>query len=66
MSFSNSSSSFIPSIRRRDRSLVGRLVSAIRSQWPQRTRGSPELSAHLRRDIGLEPKAEPRNHWDYR
>jgi hypothetical protein len=66
MTFSNSSSSFIPSIRRRDRSLVGRLLSAIRAQRPQRTRGSPELSDHLRRDIGLGPKVERRNHWDYR
>lgn len=57
--------SFVPSIARRDRSVVSRLLSAILSQWPERTRGSPGLPDHLRRDIGLDPVDESRRYWDH-
>jgi hypothetical protein len=67
MSFSNSnlSSSFVPSIARRDQSVVSRLVSAILSQWPERTRGSPPLPNYLRRDVGLNPIEHSRKYWDH-
>ncbi|MBN9305288.1 MULTISPECIES: hypothetical protein [unclassified Devosia] len=57
--------SFVPSIARRDRSVVSRLLSAILSQWPERTRGSPRLPNYLRRDIGLDPVDEGRRYWDH-
>jgi hypothetical protein len=62
---SNLSSSFVPSIARRDRNIVGRLVSAILSQWPERTRGSPPTANYLRRDIGLAPLEPSRHWWDH-
>jgi hypothetical protein len=62
----STTSSLAPSVTQRDKSLLGRLVSAIRSQWPERTRGSPdELSDYLRRDIGLSPGHARRSHWDH-
>lgn len=57
--------SFVPSIARRDRSVVSRLLSAILSQWPERTRGSPPLPNYLRRDLGLDPVHESRKYWDH-
>lgn len=68
MSLSNSDlrASFVPSITRRDRSVVSRLLSAILSQWPERTRGSPPpVPNHLRRDLGLEPIEPRRGYWDH-
>jgi len=67
MSTSNTSitSSIVPSISRRDRSVIGRLVSAILSQWPERTRGSPPLPNYLRRDVGLDPIEPSRKYWDH-
>jgi hypothetical protein len=67
MSLSNSDvrTSFVPSISRRDRSVVARMLSAILSQWPERTRGSPPLSNYLRRDVGLDPIADRRKYWDH-
>ncbi|RYE09431.1 MAG: hypothetical protein EOP22_09125 [Hyphomicrobiales bacterium] len=65
MSLMNTSSSLVPSIERRDRTIVGRLVSAILSQWPERTRGSPPLPSYLRRDVGLEPLEPSRKYWDH-
>ena len=65
MSLMNSSSSFVPSITRRDKSVLGRLVSAILSQWPERTRGSPPLPNYLRRDVGLDPIVHRRDYWDH-
>jgi hypothetical protein len=67
MSLSNSElrNSFVPSIARQDRNLVRRLVSAILSQWPERTRGSPPLPNYLRRDIGLGPIEPSRKYWDH-
>jgi hypothetical protein len=66
MSLSNTSySSLVPSISRRDRSIVGRLMSAVLSQWPERTRGSPPTDTYLRRDIGLYPIEPRRNYWDH-
>ncbi|GEM_PF-3015471 len=65
MSVSNTSYKLVPSISRRDRTLVSRLVSAILSQWPERTRGSPPLPNYLRRDVGLEPLEPSRKHWDH-
>ena len=65
VSNTNLSASFVPSIARRDRNLVARLMSAILSQWPERTRGSPPLSNYLRRDIGLDPIDPRRSYWDH-
>jgi hypothetical protein len=67
MSVSNTNlrSSFVPSISRRERSLVGRLMSAILSQWPERARGSPPLPNYLRRDVGLGPIEPSRKYWDH-
>jgi hypothetical protein len=65
MSLSNTTSSFVPSIARRDKSVAGRLISAILSQWPERTRGSPPLPNYLRRDVGLDPIEPRRNYWDH-
>jgi hypothetical protein len=65
MSYSPTSSSFVPSIARRERGTVERLVSAILSQWPQRTRGSPPVPSYLRRDVGLMPVEESRKYWDH-
>ena len=31
-----------------------------------RTRGSPPMSEHLRRDLGLAPDEQVPSHWDYR
>jgi hypothetical protein len=59
-------SSFVPSVKREGRSVVARLASAVLSYWHQRTRGSPPLDNYLRRDIGLEPVEQRRDHWDYR
>ena len=66
MTLSNSQtrSSVVPSITRQDRNLVRRLVSAILSQWPERTRGSPPLPNYLRRDVGLNPIEPSRKHWE--
>jgi hypothetical protein len=57
--------SFVPSIARRDRSVVSRLLSAILSQWPERTRGSPPLPNYLRRGLGRDPVDESRKYWDH-
>jgi len=65
LSNTNLSSSFVPSISRRERGMVGRLVSAILSQWPERTRGSPPLPNYLRRDVGLDPIEPSRRYWDH-
>ena len=65
MSIFNNSSSFVPSISRQERGIVGRLVSAILSQWPERTRGSPPVPSYLRRDVGLWPIEPRRNYWDH-
>jgi hypothetical protein len=67
MSLSNTSlsSSLVPSISRRDRSVVSRMLSAILSQWPERTRGSPPLPNYLRRDVGLDPIDPGRKYWDH-
>jgi hypothetical protein len=66
MSNTNLSSSFVPSISRQERGIVGRLVSAILSQWPERTRGSPPPeNNYLRRDVGLGPLETRRNYWDH-
>ena len=54
-----------PSISRQDKSVISRLVSAILSQWPERTRGSPPLPNYLRRDIGLGPIEPSRKYWDH-
>ncbi len=59
------STSFVPSIARRERSVVARLMSAILSQWPERTRGSPPLNNYLRRDVGLGPIEPSRRYWDH-
>jgi len=66
MTLSNTAYSLVPSIARRDRSTASRLLSAILSQWPERTRGSPPLPNYLRRDIGLEPLEPSRKYWDVR
>jgi hypothetical protein len=66
VSNTNLSSSFVPSIARRERNLVGRLLSAVLSQWPERVRGSPtELPNYLRRDVGLDPIEPSRKYWDH-
>jgi hypothetical protein len=65
LSNSQSSTSYVPSIARRERGIVGRLVSAILSQWPERTRGSPPLSNYLRRDVGLDPIERSSKYWDH-
>lgn len=57
--------------------IAGAVVSAIvtmlasarpaRETRHHRSRGSPPVPAHLRRDLGLMPEVlEPRCHWDYR
>jgi len=67
MSLSNSEvrTSLVPSISRSDRSVVARMLSAILSQWPERTRGSPPLPNYLRRDVGLDPIELSRKYWDH-
>jgi hypothetical protein len=65
MTFSPATSSFVPSIPRRERGTVERLVSAILSQWPQRTRGSPPVPSYLRRDVGLLPEERSKRYWDH-
>lgn len=65
MSLINTSYSLVPSITRRDRSVANRLVAAILSQWPQRTRGSPPPGNYMRRDIGLPPLERERRYWDH-
>jgi hypothetical protein len=65
MSLTNTSYSLVPSIARQDRSLANRLVSAVLSQWPQRTRGSPPLGNYMRRDVGLPPLDHGRRYWDH-
>jgi len=62
---STHSTSFAPSIARKETHVVKRLVSAFLSQWPERTRGSPPTSAYLRRDIGLDPIDPMRKYWDH-
>jgi hypothetical protein len=47
-------------------SWVKRLVSAVLSLPARRSRGSPELPDCLRRDVGLPPRTEPVDHWNYR
>jgi len=44
---------------------VARMLSAIPSQWPERTRGSPPLPNYLRRDVGLDPIELSRKYWDH-
>lgn len=66
MSVSHTSYGLVPAISRRDRTVAHRLLSAILSQWPQRTRGSPPLDGYLRRDVGLPPIEPSRTYWDYR
>jgi hypothetical protein len=62
--------------RRSHTGVAGALVSAIvtrlasaqlaRAERRQQSRGSPPLSTHLRRDVGLMPEVlEPRSHWDF-
>jgi hypothetical protein len=65
LSNSNLSTSFVPSIARRDRNLVRRMLAAILSQWPERTRGSPPVPNYLRRDVGLNPIEPRRDYWDH-
>jgi hypothetical protein len=65
MSVTNMSYSLAPSVSRREHTLGGRLMSAILSQWPQRTRGSPPTDSYMRRDIGLEPIEPSRKYWDH-
>lgn len=67
MSVSNTNlrPSFVPSIARREKGVVARLLSAILSQWPERVRGSPPLPNYLRRDIGLGPIEPSRKYWDH-
>lgn len=55
----------VPSIARRDRKIVSRLLSALLAHWPERARGSPPLPNHLRRDIGLMPEEPSRKYWDH-
>lgn len=57
--------SLVPSIARRERTIVGRLLSALRAHWPERARGSPPLPNYLRRDIGLMPQEPSRKYWDH-
>ena len=45
--------------------MVGRMLSAMLSRWPEMTRGSPPESNYLRRDIGLHPFETRRNYWDH-
>lgn len=45
--------------------MVARLMSAILSQWPERTRGSPPLPNYLRRDVGLGPIERSPKYWDH-
>ena len=59
------SSSLVPSIALEERSMVGRMLSAMLSRWPEMTRGSPPESNYLRRDIGLHPFETRRNYWDH-
>ena len=62
----SSVSSFVPSISRRERGAVSRMVSAIVSQWSERVRGSPEpLPSYLRRDVGLIAEQPSRKYWDH-
>ena len=65
MSVTNTSYSLVPSVARREHTLGSRLMSAILSQWPQRTRGSPPLDSYMRRDIGLPPIEPSRKYWDH-
>lgn len=56
--------------------IAGALVSAVvtmlanaqlaRATRTHRSRGSPPVPSHLRRDLGLMPEVmEPKSHWDY-
>jgi hypothetical protein len=67
MSLSNSTvaRSFVPSISRREKGVVSRLVSAVLSQLLERTRGSPPLPDYLRRDVGLPEIDSGRSYWDH-
>jgi hypothetical protein len=65
LSTTQAGSRLVPSIGRRDRNLVRQLVSALLSQWPERTRGSPPLPNYLRRDVGLGPVEPRRDYWDH-
>ena len=57
--------SLVPSIpQRRQAGLFGSLIGAVLTLGP-RSRGSPDLSQHLRRDIGLPPVHEPKKYWDF-
>jgi len=57
--------SLVPSVSRRDQTILSRLMSVLLSHWPQRVRGSPPLPSYLRRDIGLEPLEPSRKYWDH-
>jgi hypothetical protein len=57
--------------------IAGALVSAVvttlanaqlaRAARRYKSRGSPPVPSHLRRDVGLMPEVlEPSSHWDYR
>lgn len=57
--------------------VAGALVSAVvmtlanaqlaRAARRYKSRGSPPVPSHLRRDLGLLPEVlEPKSHWDYR
>lgn len=53
--------------------LVSAAVTMLADAQPARaarrykSRGSPPVSPHLRRDLGLMPEVmEPKSHWDYR
>jgi hypothetical protein len=65
MSQFDQSISLVPSIERKERHFVKRLVSAFLSQWPERTRGSPPVPNWLRRDVGLDPIEPRRTYWDH-
>ena len=57
--------------------IAGALISAVvttlanaqlaRAARRYKSRGSPPVPSHLRRDVGLMPEVlEPSSHWDYR
>jgi hypothetical protein len=50
---------------RRQLGLLGTLAGVILALKPT-SRGSPEVPAWLRRDVGLPPVEESRSFWDYR
>ncbi|HWA19145.1 MAG TPA: hypothetical protein VG757_09115 [Devosia sp.] len=58
-------SSLVPSVSRREKISIMRMVSAFLSQWPERTRGSPPVPNYLRRDVGLMPEEPRRTYWDH-